>query len=63
MFIRVLEEFAKGALSEFFPAALGEAIVVRGVGAHCNEWKWPEAVAGYGLCFAVAACYSMVPLG
>ena len=55
MFIRVFEEFAKGALSEFLPAALGEAMVVRGVRAHCNEWKWPKAVPGYGACFAAAA--------
>lgn len=55
MFIRVLEKFAKGALSEFLPAALGEAMVVRGVGAHCNEWKRPEAGAGYATCFAAAA--------
>lgn len=48
MFIRVLEKFAKGALSEFLPAALREAMVEGNVGAHCNECKWPEALPGYG---------------
>lgn len=60
MFIRVFEKFAKGALSEFLPAALGEAMVVRDVGAHCNECKWPEALPRYGVCFAAAPCYSVV---
>lgn len=60
MFIRVLEKFAKGALSEFLPATLREAVVVRGAGAHCNECKWPEAVAGYGVCFAAAAGFSVL---
>ena len=63
MFIRVLEKFAKGALSEFLPAALGEAMVLKDFGAHCNECKWPEALPGYGVCFAAVACYSVVRLG